>query len=287
MLMRRDANCRVLVRSNSVHRRQHMLQRRAVARWIGICWAVTAVFVAGGCGGDGVDVEPAVLNAPARVQAVGPAALRTSFSYGRFGGRARGAIDYGRRKLLLNGKLPGLGTVSQVVDDAVVYFRLPRELFALKRPWVRIDLARPPQLGALGTIRSLAYNGPLSMIDQLRGAVATERLGELRIEGVPTTGYRVTIDLKRVVERTPEADRATVKLMIDHTIKEQAGRHMIATKVWLDAQGRVRRQVSDFKFGAQTYGFDVIYSDFGQPREIKAPHPSGIGIGRAGVGRAD
>lgn len=238
--------------------------------------ALFATVTAAGCG-DGADKTIATIVAAAdKIEAAGPTTISADFNYGPFRGKATGTVDAAERASMLKTSLIGVGAVDEIAIGRHVYFRIPQELFNLKKPWIDIDLKNPPTSGTLGTTASLAYNGPISMIDQLRGATDVSEVGEEAVRGTPTTHYLVTIDLRKVADAASAEHRESVKLMIDHTIKEQAGDAIAKTNVWIDKQGLLRRQSSFFKFGGQKYGFDVYYVGFGKGRKVEPPPRSQI-----------
>jgi hypothetical protein len=237
--------------------------------------AVTLPLVAAllitGCGSGGSNTAAAVSNAPDSIAKAGPTKIVCTFTYGPFRGQATGVVDAAGRKSRLDLQMAGIGHVTEIIDASHAYFKFPPGLFQMKKPWIDINLQNPPTTGTLGTTAALAYGGPILMLDELRGATTTDKIGDEQVSGVPTTHYLVTVDLRKVVTATPQAARDSVRLAIDHTIKGQGGSAIAHTNVWIGRDGLIRRQSSIFGVGGSRYGFDITYVGFGKGQSVQPP----------------
>ncbi|MER6348737.1 hypothetical protein ACWC10_04560 [Streptomyces sp. NPDC001595] len=119
--------------------------------------------------------------------------------------------------------------MEQRVIDQVLYQKLPEGQAPDGKPWIRIDLEKvAAQQGA----------GSQSMSDPAQSAAFAKAIddkdvtkkGTATIDGVDTTRYRVTVD----VAKLPDGD----------TLAEQLG-PTLPMDLWLDEQGRIRRQQVD------------------------------------------
>lgn len=228
--------------------------------------------LAGGCG-NGDEPSPLVTEAPQKMIERGPWNVRSVFTYGESEpGDGKGVIDQATRRSRVETQLPSLGPVVQLADDTIVYYRLPKEIFAVKKPWFRIDLKNPPSLGTLATMATISYNGPITMVDYLRGATATKEVGQETIDGTPTTHFKVTISLTKAVAQAPAEFRDSVRLMAEHTRDSLNGRNTLVSDVWMDpASGTVKRQKSVFAFAGQSYSFDLTYTDSAKGTTLTPP----------------
>jgi hypothetical protein len=119
--------------------------------------------------------------------------------------------------------------IEQRVIDQVLYQKLPKGQTPGGKPWVKIDLGKvAAQQGAddrsmSDPAQSAAYAKAITDKDVTKKGTAT-------IDGVKTTHYRVSVD----VAELPNGD----------TLRKQVGA-TLPMDVWLDDQGRMRRQQID------------------------------------------
>jgi hypothetical protein len=139
--------------------------------------------------------------------------------------------------------------LQEILQGLTVYVKLPAALAHSAglhgKPWVKIDLARAAQgLGIPGL--STLTNNPLSSdpSQYLRYLRATgshvTQVGTETIDGRTTTGYRAQIQLDRVPNTLPAADRAQARQAIA-AIEQMTHLHLLPVTVWIDGQHLVRR----------------------------------------------
>jgi hypothetical protein len=184
--------------------------------------------------------------------------------------------------------LPGLGgDIEGRFVDGVVYMDFSKFLakasdvppgFAGKH-WLKLDLSKAVQGSqALG-------NDPSSFTNSLQYLRAADKdgiedLGDAKVRGVDTTRYGVDIDLATVREKlaaadVPEATRTFVDKGLD-AITDKT----MHENVWIDHDGRVRRQ--DFTMhmlvagDAFTMHMSMDYFDFGTAVHAEAPPASEV-----------
>ncbi|MFJ4277432.1 hypothetical protein [Streptomyces massasporeus] len=119
--------------------------------------------------------------------------------------------------------------IEQRVIDQVLYQKMPKGQAPGGKPWIKIDLGKVAgQQGTDGRsmsdpAQSAAYAKAITDKD------VTEK-GSATVNGVKTTHYRVSVD----VAELPEGD----------TLRKQVG-PTLPMDVWLDDEGRMRRQQID------------------------------------------
>jgi hypothetical protein len=167
-----------------------------------------------------------------------------------------------------------LGTAEMIFDDFVVYMKFPFLTQAQPnlKPWLKFDLR---ELGKqqgfdLGQLSQLNQNDPSQALQYLRAASddVTE-VGEEEVRGVETTHYRMTVDLRKVVDLAPAEQREQLRATIDQII-ESSDIRMVPTEVWIDEDGLARRmsfryegmrfapgQQGDMKMTMDLYDFGV------------------------------
>ena len=128
---------------------------------------------------------------------------------------------------------------------------------------------------------------PSAYVGLFAGVFDVTASGEQEIEGVPTTHYVGTIDLKKVLEgfsdvvgkdadaATKEQLKAAVEQFESLGIDEK-----IPFEIWIDAEGLPRRQRITMDFGKLVPGAEdanmemtIDFSDFGKPVRHHDPGP--------------
>jgi hypothetical protein len=164
---------------------------------------------------------------------------------------ASGYVDERRRAGEMNMNLAGIPGISQSAQGAgsihmifqfpVLYMNMP--VLAGRLPagktWIKLDLAKLASKAGVDAsqLGSLNQADPTQFLSYLRassGAVTT--VGSEQIGGTPTTHYRATLQLDRILDRLPDSQRAAARGMLEHL-----GTGSIPVDVWVDQQGRLRR----------------------------------------------
>ncbi len=165
--------------------------------------------------------------------------------------------------------------IEQRVVDQVLYQKMPKGQAPGGKPWIKIDL---------GKVADRQGTGDQSMSDPARSAAYAKaitdkdvtRKGTATVDGVRTTHYRVSVD----VAELPGGD----------TLRRQVG-PALPMDVWLDDEGRMRRQQIDMTLKAPpseqrssadassspqkvTVRTVMEFTDFGTELEADAP-PAG------------
>jgi hypothetical protein len=126
------------------------------------------------------------------------------------------------------------GQIEQRVIDQVLYQKMPKGQAPNGKPWIRIDLGKVAAQQGAGDrpmsdpAQSAAYAKAITDKDVTEKGTAT-------IGGVKTTHYRVSVD----VAELPNGD----------TLRKQVG-PTLPMDVWLDDEGRMRRQQMDMTLKA-------------------------------------
>jgi hypothetical protein len=89
-----------------------------------------------------------------------------------------------------------------------------------------------------------------------------QRLGEKDVRGVPTEGYRLQLDLARLVERAPEEHRKALRAELEGRTEKT-----LPVDVWIDDAGRARRFVIELEDVPAT----IDFFDFGVDADVQAP----------------
>jgi hypothetical protein len=182
------------------------------------------------------------------------------------------------------------GEMRIVMDAGIVYMRSPMFQDAPK-PWIsmdpsKIDPAAAAQFGGFGagTTDPSAYAGLFAGVFDVKAS------GEAEIDGVPTTRYAGTIDLKKVLRGFTDvvgkdvdtATREQLEAAVEQ-FEELGIDQKIPFQIWIDEEGFPRRQRVTMDFGDLVPGageaslkMTVDYSAFGEPVEVDVPKPSEV-----------
>jgi hypothetical protein len=205
-----------------------------------------------------------------------------------------GAFDFDERRAQLSADgasfgFPGqLDVVFDYADGAVMYLAVPDDLRSQLggKSHLSIDMADAmAQAGIdadLGEIIGAQSSDPTSGLTVLRGASEVEELGTEEVRGTETRHLRVTVDLDKMVEESPEAVRDDMQ-----TLRELYTKDSVVVDVWLDDDDRVRRytQTTDYDdlelpgdasqtMAGQSMTITTEYFDFGREVDISLPDPA-------------
>ncbi|MFF8102249.1 hypothetical protein ACF07S_21300 [Streptomyces sp. NPDC016640] len=267
-----------------------MRSKRMTAGAIAVA-AVTGSVALTGCGGDGDSEEKGASSSAssgAGAREEGTAAVRTAYDRtaeaetarmeievkaaadGRtMTSNGRGTLDMAEGDSVMTVTAEGKRVEQRVVDQ-VLYQKMEGQKAQGGRSWVKIDLEKvadqqgvnPQQIG--DPAQSAAYAKAIADKD-------VTKVGTEKIDGVDTTRYKVTVDV--------------AELPGGAQLRRQIG-PALPMEVWLDDQGRLRRQQVDMtvkasaadgqpESGASPQQVKVStrmeFSDFGTEVDAEAP----------------
>lgn len=269
----------------------------------GLAALVLAMVLAACSGGGQSAVVERLAQAADRTAEAGTARIGIAQSLVRLGGQAgevalagEGVVDLTAKRGRLTLEVAGAGAQAGargayelIFDGTTVYAQLPG--FDLPTPWLRIELGELPGMDA-AQLEQFAQLDPADGLRLLSAAIdEVETVGEEEIRGVTTTHHRLRLDLKRAAENAPPEAQ--------EYLGRQVGRLGVETlplDVWLDEEGRVRRQAYQIDLaggglpppgvpsagpaagaGAPTgVRLAVDYYDFGVQVDVAAPPPDEV-----------
>ncbi len=130
------------------------------------------------------------------------------------------------------------------------------------KPWLALDWSEV-EVSLETLIFPFPFIDPsrlLAALEEASGEV--EDLGELEIRGVATDGYRLTIDLRRLVEEAPQSARTALLKELDSRKQKT-----LPVEVWLDDEGLARRLT--LPEGDEPVTMDFF--DFGVDVDVQVP----------------
>ena len=153
----------------------------------------------------------------------------------------RGAIDPARRRaaLAMHLSVPGEEpvTMDEIIDGTDSYLR--SRAFGTS-DWLKFDLQREGEAAGIDAEQLLwgkDANDPTQVLNMLRGAGRSRKLGRETIRGMATTHWRAAVDFRKAVEQTGGVSKQAAELLA----KLVVGR-TVPVDVWIDDRGYVRRE---------------------------------------------
>lgn len=239
-----------------------------------------------GCAGPGSPAVQRLAAAPAATAGAGSARVSiTVTTHGVDDPAAaeitgEGEIDFAGERGRIVMEMPGMDgtsgtTVETVFLDGVIYSQLPMPEGV---QWLRIDTA---EVEGAGSSPLGGTSDPRADLAFLGGARDVSEVGEEDVRGAATTHYRFTVDLEAAREASDDDEH---RRLIDR-VRTQLGTDELPMEVWLDDDGRVRRQRYDLGLAAM-HGQDhevtsgtttvVEYHDFGLDVDVEPPPEEAI-----------
>ena len=180
-----------------------------------------------------------------------------------------------RGRLDVTTTVPGRGQVriKELIDGLVVYMSGDGLGTALPggKHWLKLDVEKLSGKAGfdLASLRQLGGGSdPTQFLSYLKKAGDVKKVGTEDIDGTPTTHYRATIDLDKVAKSAGGAASSVRQL------EQVTGGKTIPTEIWIDNQGRARRQTIDYGTKSPVPAriqFTIDYKRFGVPVDVQVP----------------
>ena len=195
------------------------------------------------CGGDDASPLELVSTAGASTQEAGTARMSITAEGGPAGEvTGEGLVDMeGQRGAVT---FDVAGTTSEIAfDGTTLYLRLPPGADpTIATEWVSFDLATVTEAATGADIGQLPGSGtgdPTAALALLEATTdEIEDLGQEEVRGDETTHYRAVVDVRKAYE---DADAVTDEKQFEAFL-ELLGTDELPIDVWIDDEGRVRRQ---------------------------------------------
>jgi hypothetical protein len=182
-----------------------------------------------------------------------------------------------RGRMQMTTTIPGKGEVKieELLDGLVLYMRSDALTASLPggKQWIKLDLeALSHKAGFdLGQLQQLGGSDPTQWLSYLKKAGEVEKVGSDEVNGTATTHYRATIDLDKVADSAGPAAAGVRQL------EQITGSKKLPTDIWIDDQGRVRRQALDYSIkqpAPMRMQFTMDFERFGVPVDVSKPDAS-------------
>ncbi|TNY38840.1 hypothetical protein [Thermomonospora catenispora] len=177
----------------------------------------------------------------------------------------------------VNGQtLPAAGSQVILLND-VLYAKVPQlaQMFTDGKPWLRMNLDQVSRRAGVDLDRitsAVQRINPAEQTAMLTASKDVRRVGEEKVEGVPTTRYTGTVTLQEALSRLDEQAREKVRRW------HADGSERLAFDIWVDAENLPRKLVlKGTADGRENSTVTVLYRDFGEPVTVNAPPADQVG----------
>jgi hypothetical protein len=235
------------------------------------------VLALAGCGGNsGSTAKPTNAIEAAALKTSQAGSVRADFSISSTGGvsgTGSGVFNSGKDRsgqLTMNVNAGGRQVaIDTVIVGNTIYVRSP--LISQRLPgakqWVKVDLKQAAKAANVDLSSLLSANPtPGGALAYLQGSTAIKKLGSEQVGGVPTTHYRVVVDLQQAADHASGSDKDALEQAI-----KAAGTTTLPVEVWVDPQDYVRKIEYKSQASGQSADLTMEMHDFGSPVPIKAP----------------
>jgi hypothetical protein len=170
----------------------------------------------------------------------------------------------------------GAPNIQMVFKYPVIYMNMP--FLAGKLPegktWMKLDLARFAKTAGIdpSQLSSFDQADPTQFLQYLRASSGSVVIvGHEKVDGVASTHYYATLELSRILDRLPDGERDAARAGLE----KLGAASSIPVEVWVDAQGRVRREQLSFSGAGASAGIGgsvtIDFTSYGPVPPILAP----------------
>ncbi|HXV58258.1 MAG TPA: hypothetical protein VD704_10360 [Gaiellaceae bacterium] len=174
----------------------------------------------------------------------------------------------------------GIGSTQLVFQDFVVYYGLPEGILPAGKRWLRLDLQSVADASGIdfGSLIQGTQADPSQLLLWLAAlGPEAEELGEEDVQGVPTTRYRATVDLRRLESQAPEGAGEEWRAYVQ-SLATRLGTTEVPVEISVDGDGYVRRLRQELPLAGTAGELSTIVTtdlfDFGVEVDVQAP-PAG------------
>ena len=142
--------------------------------------------------------------------------------------------------------------------------------------WVKFDSEEVDEESGLDLtgLNQMSEVNPEAMLRFLKTVADARETGERTIDGVRTTRYTATVDI-RDYPATVEPERREAAQRTVEVLTKASGSPTHRVHVWIDADGLIRREEMSYSFtdAGETVRAQVVldFIDVGEPQEIEIP----------------
>ena len=166
-------------------------------------------------------------------------------------------------------QVPAQGPLEMRIVDSVFYMRGAGLSTESGKPWARIDMSDPSNPLAGFYTQFMSYTNPVDQTEMFRALTDLENKGEEFVDGVDTTHYEVTVDLRKALKETGLYDDLGAKAAgMASELPED-----VTYDVWVATDTALVVRMSVDLAGA---ALDLHFSHWGEDVSVEAPPASQV-----------
>ena len=171
-----------------------------------------------------------------------------------------------------------------VLEGDTIYVKMPAALASKlpgDKPWFSMNLAQMGKASGIPGYGSLLssssnFSNPSQYLDLLRATAdgSVKDLGQETIDGVQTTHYQAQVDIAKLPNVVPAADRQAAQQLVS-TLQSKGVNTQMPVDTWIDGSHRIRRIHITYSLSLQgeSVAVDITenLSDYGSQPAPTAP----------------
>ncbi|MGH3505635.1 MAG: LppX_LprAFG lipoprotein [Nocardioidaceae bacterium] len=166
-------------------------------------------------------------------------------------------------------QVPTQGVLEMRIVDSVFYMRGAGLSTESGKPWARIDMSDPTNPLAGFYSQLMSYTNPVDQTEMFRAVTDLENKGEESVDGVDTTHYEITVELRKALKETGLYEDLGAKAAgIASELPED-----VTHDVWVATDTALIVRMSVDLAGAS---LDMHFSDWGEDVSVEAPPASQV-----------
>ncbi len=179
-------------------------------------------------------------------------------------------------QLSFGGVAVGTGGTRVVLLDQTVYVQNAQlsQFLGTGKPWMKITLGQAANAAGFNAddlLKQFQQADPGALTKIVSGSTDVKKVGTEKIDGVETTHYQGTVDVKKAMtEYDPELRKTAEQL--------SNGSENLGFDVWVDGQDLPRKVVTKVTTSeAKQFNVTVVFRDYGKPVTVAAPPADQVG----------
>jgi outer membrane lipoprotein-sorting protein len=185
-----------------------------------------------------------------------------------------GVVDFGRSRMRMTmdtvgevqKELKAVFPISMAVDGSTMYQQMPmiEKILPSGKTWMKIDIERVTGMD-MSSLGGGSGSDPAAMIESLKHAGETKKIGTEDIGGEEMTHYRTMLDPKKVAAKAEKMSPRVKKAL------EQMGDQKMPIDVWIDREGRLRREDMDLDQQGTKVKMTMTFDNFRNNVDVPIP----------------
>lgn len=186
------------------------------------------------------------------------------------------AFSVNLEQLSFGGMTVGTGGTRVVLLDETVYVQNPQlsQFLNVGKPWMKITLGQAADAAGFNPqdlLKQVDQADPAKLTKILSSSTDVKKVGSEEIDGVDTTHYQGTVDVKKAMADYDPELRGTAEQLSN-------GSESLGFDIWVDGEQLPRKVLTKVTTSeAKQFNVTVVFRDYGKPVEVAAPPADQVG----------